>query len=69
MGHTSRSAACFTMKQVGLVFPSLPQNWWRSNGGWCTWHRRGCRVKMKPKADGSMRRSASTSSTPTLSFS
>jgi hypothetical protein len=36
-------AACFTWKQVGLVFPSLPQNWQRRDGGWCTWHHHeGC---------------------------
>jgi hypothetical protein len=29
-------AACFTWKQVGLGFPSLPQNWWSHDGGWCT---------------------------------
>jgi hypothetical protein len=62
-------AICFAVRQVGLGFPSLPQNWLRSDGGWCTWHHRGGHVKMKSKTDGSMRRAASDSSTPTLSFS
>jgi hypothetical protein len=26
-------AACFMWKQVGLRFSSLPQNWWRRDGG------------------------------------
>jgi hypothetical protein len=47
-------AACFTWKQVGLEFPSLPQNWWRRDGGWCTWHHHGGCVEMKLKTDGSM---------------
>jgi hypothetical protein len=30
------------------------QDWWRRNGGWCTWHHReGC-VGIKLKTDGSM---------------
>jgi hypothetical protein len=48
-------AACFTWKQVGLGFPSLPQNWRRNDGGWCTWHHHGDRVELKLKMDGSMR--------------
>jgi hypothetical protein len=28
--------ACFVVKQVGLGFPSLPQNWQMSDDGWCT---------------------------------
>jgi hypothetical protein len=61
-------AACFTMKQVGLGFPSLLANWQRSDGGWCTWHYHRGHVKMKPKTDVSMRWAASGSSTPTLPF-
>jgi hypothetical protein len=54
--------ACFTWKQVELGFPSLPQNWRRNDGGWCTWHHRGDRVELKLKMDGSMRWAASDSS-------
>jgi hypothetical protein len=59
-------AACFTWKQVGLGFPSLPQNWWRSDGRWCTWNHHGGRVKMKSKTNGSIWWDTSDSSTPTL---
>jgi hypothetical protein len=62
-------AACFAWKQVGLGFPSLPQNWRRSNDGWFMWHHHGGDVKMKSKTDGSMRQAASDPSTPNLSFS
>jgi hypothetical protein len=48
-------AACFAWKQVGLGFPSLPQNWRRSDGGWYMWHHRGSRMRIKLKMDGSMR--------------
>jgi hypothetical protein len=48
-------AACFTAKQVGLGFSSLPQNWSMRDGGWCTWHHRGGHVKMKSKTVPSMR--------------
>jgi hypothetical protein len=52
-------AACFTW----------PQDWRRHNDCWCTWHHcRGC-FEWKPKMDGSMRRAASDSSTPTLPLS
>jgi hypothetical protein len=61
-------AACFTAKQVGLGFQSFPQNWWRSDGGWCMWHHHGSRVKTKSKTDGLMRQVASDTSTPTLLF-
>jgi hypothetical protein len=60
---------CFAWKQVRLRFPNLPQNWRMSDGGWCTWHHHGGRVKMKLKTDGSMRRAASDPSTPTFPFS
>jgi hypothetical protein len=46
---------CFAWNQVGLGFPRLPQNWRRSNSGWCTCHHRRGRVKMKLKTDRSMR--------------
>jgi hypothetical protein len=61
--------ACFAWKQVGLGFLSLPQNWRRSDGGWCTWHHRRGHMKMKSKTDGSMRWTASDSPTLTLPFS
>jgi hypothetical protein len=60
--------ACFTWKRVGLGFPSrasrLEEAWCR----WCTWHRYGGCVEMKPKTDESMQLAASDSSTPTLPF-
>jgi hypothetical protein len=34
-------AACFTWKQVGLVFSNLPQDWRSRDDGWYTWHHRG----------------------------
>jgi hypothetical protein len=61
-------AVWFVWKQVRLWFSSLPQNWWRSDDGWCTWHHREGYVKMKLKTDGSMRWAASDSSIPTLPF-
>jgi hypothetical protein len=60
--------ASFAWKQVGLRFPSLPQNWRRSDDGWCTWHHHGGHVKMKPKMDGLMQWATLESSTPTLPF-
>jgi hypothetical protein len=45
-------AACFVWKQVGLGFPSLPQNWRRCDDGWCTWHHHGGCIKVKSKTDG-----------------
>jgi hypothetical protein len=57
---------CFTVKQVGLGFHSLPQHWRRSDVNWCMWYHRGGHVKMKSKMDGSMRRSTSDSSTLNL---
>jgi hypothetical protein len=62
-------AACFAVKQAGLEFLSLPQNWWRSDNKWCTWHHRIDSVKMKSKIDGLMRRAASDSSILILPFS
>jgi hypothetical protein len=47
-------AACFTVKQVELGFSSLPQNWQRSDDGWCTLHHHGGHMKMKLKMDESM---------------
>jgi hypothetical protein len=62
-------AACFVGKQVGLGFPSLPQNWQRRDGGWCTWHHHvGC-VEVKLKTDGSMRWATSDPATLALPFS
>jgi hypothetical protein len=69
VGHTSRSSGLLRWKQVGLGFPSLPQNWRRSDDGWCMWHHHEDHIKMKSKMDESMRRVVSDSSTPTLSFS
>jgi hypothetical protein len=70
-GHVSRSSGLLhrEVKQVGVGFPSLPQNWQRGDDGWCMSHHRGGHVKIKPKTDGSMRWAASDSSTPTLPFS
>jgi hypothetical protein len=48
-------AACFTWKRVRPEFPSLSQNWRRSDDGWCMRHHRRGHVKMKPKTDRSMR--------------
>jgi hypothetical protein len=62
-------AACCTWKQVGLGFSSMATRLAEAWRGCCTWHHRGGRVEMKLKMDGSMRRAASDSSTPTLSFS
>jgi hypothetical protein len=62
-------AACFAVKQVGLGLPNLPQNWRRRDDGWCTWHHRGGRMKMKSNIDGSMRQVVSDSCTPILPFS
>jgi hypothetical protein len=62
-------SACFAWKQVGLRFFSLPQDWWRRDDGWCTWHyHEGC-VESKLKTDGSMRRAVSNPATFTLPFS
>jgi hypothetical protein len=62
-------AAYFTWKHVGLGFFSLPQNWWRRDGGWCMWHHReGC-VRIKLKMNRSMRRAVSDSATLALPFS
>jgi hypothetical protein len=68
-GTRQNLVACFTWKQVGLGFPSLNQNWWRRDGGWCTWHHRGDCIEIKLKTDGSMWRITSDSATLTLSFS
>jgi hypothetical protein len=62
-------AVCLTAKQVGIGFPSLPQNRQRSDDRWCTWHHHRGHMKMKSKMDGSMQRAASDCSTPTLPFS
>jgi hypothetical protein len=62
-------ATYFTLKQVRLGFLSLPQNLWRSDGGWYTWHHHRGHVKIKSKMDGSMRCATSNSSTSTLLFS
>jgi hypothetical protein len=62
-------ATCFAWKQVGLGFPSLPQNRQRHNGGWCTWHHHSGCIEIKLKMDGSMRRATSDPSTPKLMFS
>jgi hypothetical protein len=61
--------ACFAWKQVGLGFPSLPQNWCRRDGSWCTWHNRRCRVEVKLKMDGLIRGAASDPATLALLFS
>jgi hypothetical protein len=46
--------ACFTLKEVWLRFPSLPEDWRRHNNGWCTWHHHeGC-IGGKLKMDGLM---------------
>jgi hypothetical protein len=60
--------ACFTWKRVGLGFPSPASRLAEAQCGWCTWHYHGGRVEMKPKMEGSMRRDALNSSTPTLPF-
>jgi hypothetical protein len=61
-------AVCFTWKHIRLGFPSLPQNWQRHDGGWCTWHHHGCYVDVKLKTDGLMRWAASDSATHVLPF-
>jgi hypothetical protein len=62
-------AACFALKQVGLGFPNLPQNWRRCDDGWCTWHHHeGC-VELKLKTDGSMQRALLDPATFALPFS
>jgi hypothetical protein len=58
----------FAWKQVKLGFPSLPQNWWRCDNGWCMWHHRRDRMEMKLNTGGSMRRATSDSSIPRSSF-
>jgi hypothetical protein len=62
-------AACYTWKQVGLGFHSLPQNFQRRDGGWCTWHHRGGHVRIKSKTNGLMRWAALDLATLTLPFS
>jgi hypothetical protein len=62
-------AAYFAWKQVNLGFPSLPQNWQRHDGGWCTWHHRGGCIAVKSKMNGSMRRATSDPATLALLFS
>jgi hypothetical protein len=67
-GHASRSTDLLHLKASRARVPSLPQNWWRSDDGWCTWHHHRDCVKMNLKTDGSMRRATSDFSTPTLPF-
>jgi hypothetical protein len=43
--------------------PVWPQDWWRRDCGWCTWHYHGDRVELKLKTDGSMRWAVSDPST------
>jgi hypothetical protein len=62
-------AACFVWKHVGLGFPSLPQNWQRRNGRWCTWHHRGGRMRIRLKTNGLMWWATSDPTTLTLLFS
>ena len=62
-------AACLASKQVWLGFPVWPEDWWRRNCRWCTWHHRGGCVGGKLELDGLMRRTASDPATPTLRFS
>jgi hypothetical protein len=43
VGQALRSSCLLHVKQVGLGFLSLPQNWRRHDGGWYTWHQhKGC---------------------------
>jgi hypothetical protein len=62
-------AAFFAWKQVWLGFSVWPEDWWRHDDGWCTWHHYGGCVRGKFKTDGSMRQAASDPTTLHLSFS
>jgi hypothetical protein len=62
-------AACFAWKQVRLGFLSLASRLTEAWLAWCTWHHHGGHIDLKLKKDGSMRRVASESSTPTFTFS
>jgi hypothetical protein len=54
-GHVSTSDSLLRQEaRRARVFQFLPQNWWRSNDGWCMWHHHRGRVKMKWKTIGLM---------------
>jgi hypothetical protein len=68
-GYASRSSGLLHLEVSRLGLPSLASRLAEAQRRWCMWHQRGCHEEMKSKTNRSMRRAATDSSTPTLSFS
>jgi hypothetical protein len=69
VGHSLSSSGLLRVEaSLARIFSVWPQDWWRHDDGWCTWHHYGGCIEDKLKTDRSMRQTASDPTTLALLF-